>query len=100
MVKFSEDNKTVTVKIDDKLNWTDGNPVTAEDYAFAFEVIGNKDYDGPRYDESFENIVGMTDYHDGKASSISGIKILNDKEVSITFIEASPSTKSGLWDTP
>ncbi|WP_046226568.1 oligopeptide ABC transporter substrate-binding protein [Paenibacillus dauci] len=99
-IKLSNENKTVTVTINDKLNWTDGNPVTAEDYAFAFEVIGNKDYEGVRYDELMMNIVGMEDYHAGKAKTISGIKILNDKEVQIDFIKATPSVKSGLWSYP
>lgn len=99
-ISFSNDNKTVNVKIDDKLNWSDGNPVTAEDYVFAFEVIGNKDYDGVRYDTSFMNIVGMEDYHAGKAKTISGIKVVNDKEVQINFKEADPSVKSGLWSYP
>ncbi|WP_322904345.1 oligopeptide ABC transporter substrate-binding protein [Paenibacillus campi] len=99
-LSFSSDNKTATVKIDDKLNWTDGNPVTAEDYAFAFEVIGSPDYDGVRYDSSFTNIVGMADYHAKKSKTISGIKIVNDKEVQITFINPDPSVKAGLWAYP
>ncbi|WP_411342667.1 oligopeptide ABC transporter substrate-binding protein [Paenibacillus sp. WLX1005] len=99
-LSFSEDNKTATVKIDDKLNWTDGNPVTAEDYAFAFEVIGDPDYDGVRYDSTFTNIVGMEDYHAKKAQTISGIKVVNDKELQITFINPDPSIKAGLWSYP
>lgn len=99
-LSFSEDNKTATVKIDDKLNWTDGNPVTAEDYAFAFEVIGDPDYDGVRYDSTFTNIVGMEDYHAKKAKTISGIKVVNDKELQITFITPDPSIKAGLWSYP
>lgn len=99
-VEFSNENKTVTVTINDKLNWSDGNPVTAEDYAFAFEVIGNKDYDGVRYDSSFMNIVGMQDYHAGKAKTISGIKVLGDKQVEINYKQADPSVKSGLWSYP
>ncbi|KEO79597.1 oligopeptide ABC transporter substrate-binding protein [Paenibacillus polymyxa] len=99
-ISFSPDNKAVTVKIDPKLNWTDGNPVTAEDYAFSYEVIGHKDYEGPRYDSFMTNIVGMEDYHAGKAKTISGIKVLNEKEVTIHFKEPNPSVKSGLWSTP
>ncbi|MFD1884253.1 oligopeptide ABC transporter substrate-binding protein [Paenibacillus wenxiniae] len=99
-LSFSEDNKTATVKIDDKLNWSDGNPVTAEDYAFAFEVIGDPDYDGVRYDSTFTNIVGMEDYHAKKAKTISGIKVVNDKELQISFINPDPSIKAGLWSYP
>ncbi len=99
-LSFSEDNKTATVKIDDKLNWSDGNPVTAEDYAFAFQVIADPNYDGVRYDSTFTNIVGIADYHAGKAKTISGIKVVNDKELQITFISADPSIKAGLWSYP
>ncbi|WP_322922925.1 oligopeptide ABC transporter substrate-binding protein [Paenibacillus campi] len=99
-LSFSSDNKTATVKIDDKLNWSDGNPVTAEDYAFAFEVIGDPNYDGVRYDSTFTNIVGMTDFHAKKAKTISGLKVVNDKELQITFINPDPSMKAGLWSYP
>lgn len=41
---------------------------------FPYEIIGNKDYTGIRYDDTFRNIVGMEEYHDGSADTISGIK--------------------------
>ena len=48
-------------------------PVTAEDWLFAHEVIGHAEYEGPRYDSTLKNVVGMEEYHDGKADTISGI---------------------------
>ncbi|NRD78427.1 oligopeptide ABC transporter substrate-binding protein [Bacillus sp. BRMEA1] len=96
--KLSNDNKTITVKIKDNVNWSDGKPVTAQDYEYSFLVIGNKDYTGVRYgDAIIQSIVGMKEYHEGKASNISGIKIIDQKTLSITFDKANPSLLTGLW---
>lgn len=96
--QMSNNNKTITVKIKDNVNWTDGQPVTAQDYEYSFLVIGNKDYTGVRYgDAIIQSIVGMDKYHAGKAKNISGIKIINNKTLSITFTKANPSLLTGLW---
>ncbi|MEK4663569.1 oligopeptide ABC transporter substrate-binding protein [Priestia sp. FSL H7-0729] len=97
----SEDGKTFTLTIRDNVNWHDGKPVTAEDLQFAYEVIGNKAYDGPRYDSNFTSVVGMEEYHAGKAKTISGIKVLSDKQISITYKESTPSLLTGgVWTYP
>ncbi len=77
--EVSDDNRTFTFTIRDGVNWHDGEPVTAEDWAFAHEVIGHPDYNGPRYKASFRNIEGMEAYHNGEADSISGIEVVDEK---------------------
>lgn len=79
---------TVTLKKD--IKWSDGQPVTADDLIYPYEVIGNKDYTGIRYDDHYINIVGMEEYHEGKAASISGIKKIDDLTIEITFKEMNP----------
>ncbi|MCR2805269.1 oligopeptide ABC transporter substrate-binding protein [Paenibacillus soyae] len=97
----SEDGKTFTFTIRDNVNWHDGQPVTAEDWLFAHEVIGHPDYDGPRYDSNMTNVVGMEEYHDGKADTISGIEVLGDKQLRITYKQATPSLiTGGIWTYP
>lgn len=96
-VDYSDDHRTITVKLHDDLNWSTGEPVTADDYLFSFEVIGNKDYDGVRYDEIFENIEGMTAYHEGKADKISGLRVVDEKTAEIKYTQANPAVKTGLW---
>ncbi|WP_018665229.1 oligopeptide ABC transporter substrate-binding protein [Heyndrickxia acidiproducens] len=99
--KLSNANKTITIKIKDNVNWSDGKPVTAEDLEFAYLVIGNKDYTGVRYgDPLMQNIVGMDAYHSGKADKISGIKVIDDKTISITWKSANPSVLTGIWTNP
>ncbi|ALC80356.1 MULTISPECIES: oligopeptide ABC transporter substrate-binding protein [Bacillus] len=98
--EVSEDKKTFTFTIRDNVNWHDGKPVTAEDWAFAFEVLGDPDYPGTRFAEA-SNVQGFEDYRSGKADSISGLKIIDDKTLQITFVEANPSLlASGIWTHP
>ncbi|XID95598.1 oligopeptide ABC transporter substrate-binding protein [Paenibacillaceae bacterium WGS1546] len=97
----SEDGRTFTFTIRDNVNWHDGTPVTAQDWLFAHEVIGHKDYTGVRYDSTFTNIVGMEEYHSGAASTISGIEVLNDKQLKITYEQSNPSlVTGGIWTYP
>ncbi|RRD41027.1 oligopeptide ABC transporter substrate-binding protein [Leptotrichia sp. OH3620_COT-345] len=80
-------NKKAIIKIKDNVKWSDGQPMVAEDVIYAYEVIGSKDYEGIRYDDENEKIIGMKEYHAGKADTISGIKKIDDKTVEITFTE-------------
>lgn len=89
---------TFTFKIKDNVNWHDGEPVKAEDWAFSFEVIGHPDYTGVRYGPDFSNIVGMEEYNAGEADTISGIEIVDEKTLKITYKESQPSLLTGgVW---
>ncbi|WP_067729002.1 oligopeptide ABC transporter substrate-binding protein [Oceanobacillus damuensis] len=91
---------TVTFMIRDNVNWHDGEPVTAEDLAFAYEVIGSPEYTGVRY-YYIEDVVGMEAYNAGEADAIEGLEIVDDKTLSVTFTNANPSLlASGLWTSP
>ena len=88
-------NKKATIKIKDGIKWSDGVPLTADDIVYAYEVLGNKDYTGIRYTEEFQKVIGMNDYHNGKAKTISGVKKIDDKTVEISFSEMGQSIFSG-----
>ena len=81
------ENKKATIKIKDGMKWSDGQPIVADDIIYTYEVIGNKEYTGVRYSDESAKIVGMEDYKAGKASTISGIKKIDDKTVEISFKE-------------
>ncbi|KGA96529.1 ABC transporter substrate-binding protein [Alkalihalobacillus alcalophilus ATCC 27647 = CGMCC 1.3604] len=96
-----EDNRIWTLTIRDNVNWHDGTPVTAEDWAFAHYVIADPDYDGVRFDSSLRNIEGIVDYHNGEADEISGIEIIDEKTLRITYVQATPSLiTGGVWTYP
>ena len=81
------ENKKATIKIKDGMKWSDGQPIVADDVIYPYEVVGNKDYTGVRYSDESAKIVGMEEYKAGKASTISGIKKIDDKTVEISFKE-------------
>lgn len=93
-VKFDKDAKTATYELNKKLTWSDGVPVTSDDLIFVYNCIANKDYTGVRYDSDYQNVVGIEEYHDGKANTISGLKKIDDKTLQVTFKEFYPGI---LW---
>lgn len=96
--EYSEDYTLWTFTIGDNVNWHDGKPVTAEDWAFSYEVIGHPDYDGVRYGSDFTIIEGMEAYNAGEVDEISGIKVVDDKTLEITYTNPTPSLLSGgVW---
>ena len=82
--KVSDDEKTITYDIKDNAVWHDGEKVTAEDVAFTFTSMASGDYTGGYYGD-VKNIKGAEDYHDGKADSVEGIKIIDEDTVEIEF---------------
>lgn len=98
---YEQDGNTFIFTIRDNVNWHDGEPVTAEDWAFAHEVIGHPDYDGIRYNDDFKNIVGMEAYHAGEVDTIEGIEVVDEKTLRITYEEVTPSLVTGsIWTYP
>lgn len=96
--EHSEDYTVWTYTIRDNVNWHDGEPVKAEDWAFSYEVIGHADYDGPRYGSDFTIIEGMEEYNAGEAEEISGIKVVDEKTLEITYTKPTPSLLAGgIW---
>ncbi|GIO24814.1 oligopeptide ABC transporter substrate-binding protein [Oceanobacillus sp. J11TS1] len=95
--EMNDEGNEFTFTIRDEVNWHDGEPVTAEDWAFAIEVIADPDYDGVRYGD-VTSIVGVEEYHDGKADSIEGLEIIDEKTLKMTFKQPTPSLLSGgIW---
>ncbi|MGF2053768.1 oligopeptide ABC transporter substrate-binding protein [Vagococcus fluvialis] len=87
------EKKTIKLTITKDAKWSDGEPVIAEDLIQPYLVIAHPDYAGIRYGEDFTNVVGVEEYHDGKADSISGIKKIDDKSIEITYKEMNPGMK-------
>ncbi|MFI3620998.1 oligopeptide ABC transporter substrate-binding protein [Vagococcus fluvialis] len=87
------DKKTIKLTITKDAKWSDGEPLVAEDLIQPYLVIAHPDYAGIRYGEDFTNVVGVEEYHDGKADSISGLKKIDDKSIEITYKEMNPGMK-------
>lgn len=93
---LKQDNsaKTITVTVKPNVKWSDGQPVVARDLVYAYEIMANKATKSQRYTESLQNIEGLTEYHDGKADSISGLTMPkgdNGDTMVIHFKQMKPS---------
>ena len=99
---YDQAAQTMTLKMKDGVKWHDGQPVTLDDLVYAYEVICDKDYEGMRYDEQFTNIVGVEEFHAGKAKTISGLELSPDKmTLTIKFKNFFPSILvGGIWIAP
>lgn len=93
-IKFDNKAKTATITINPKVKWSDGQPVTSRDVAFSYEIIANKDSNSTMYTDDMNDIIGMKDYHDGKANSISGLQMPNDHTLVVHFSQMKPSMKT------
>lgn len=86
---ISDDFLTITFTIRDGVYWHDGEPLTAEDFLFTYEVLASAEYaasGGVRFGQQNErSIVGIMDFHEGNADYIAGIEVIADNEFSITF---------------
>lgn len=102
-IKFNYKAKTATVKINPKVKWSDGQPLTTKDYEYAYEIIANKATKSQRYTDSLQDLKGLKAYHEGKADSISGFEIKSDTEAVLHFEKMSPSmatSGSGIvWES-
>ncbi|MBW1219290.1 oligopeptide ABC transporter substrate-binding protein [Lactobacillus helveticus] len=91
--KLDRKAKTVTIEVKKGVKWSDGKQVTAKDVEYEYEIMANKGSKSQRYTALLQDIVGLTDYHDGKSKTISGIEMPdgeNGRKVVIHFKEMKP----------
>src|SRR5699024_513697 len=84
-VDFDVENKQVTITIPEGQKWDDGEDLTIDDVIWPYYVVGHPDYQGIRYGEDFENVVGMKEYHEGSAEEISGLERVDDYTLKVTY---------------
>ncbi|KIL45679.1 oligopeptide ABC transporter substrate-binding protein [Jeotgalibacillus soli] len=95
----TEDNKVYTFTFEQGVKWHDGEELTVHDWVFALETIADPDYDGPRY-TNVQTIEGAPAKNDGSAETISGINVIDDYTVEITFDEARVNNLENVWQYP
>lgn len=89
--EVSEDGKVWTFHVDPNAKFSDGTPVTAYDFEFSYYVAADPNYDG-RSDYGPAQIVGWDEYHSGNATTIEGIKVLDDHTFQVTVKESNALT--------
>jgi oligopeptide transport system substrate-binding protein len=93
----SEDGLTVTFVLRDGLEWTNGDPVTAQDFEYAWKRTVSPEL-GADYAYQFYGIVGAQDYNncDAKKDDCAaladkmGVKAVDDKTLEVTLTSPQP----------
>ncbi len=96
----SADGLTWTFKIRPELNWSDGEPLTAEDFVFALQHAATTGYDFAWYWSFAGGIKNWDDVTAGKADvSTLGLKAVDDKTLEVTTNAPKPYLPSvvSLW---
>lgn len=94
-MKLDQKAKTITITVKKGVKWSDGKQVTAKDIEYPYEILANKKTKAQRYSSQLEEIIGMKEYHEGKAKTISGIE-LPDGESGRTVILHFKEMKPGM----
>ncbi len=96
-VETSEDGKTVTYTLRDDLKWTNGDPVTAEDYEYSWKRTVSPEL-GADYAYQFYGIVGAQEYNscDPKKDECAAladkmaVNAVDDKTLEVKLTSAQP----------
>lgn len=83
-IDTSPDGLTYNVKLRQGVKWHDGQPLTANDVKFTYQIPLHKDYTGG-LGPDFQAIKGAAEYKAGTASEVSGIKVVDDRTLQITL---------------
>ncbi|TMW73458.1 oligopeptide ABC transporter substrate-binding protein [Alteribacter natronophilus] len=102
---ISEDGKTITFNIEPGVKWHNGEELTAQDMAYAWQVIAHPDYTATRF-SNVEMIVGaqevkdLEDYDAEATHELEGVTIVDDHTIQVELTEAAPNTILNLWTNP
>ncbi len=86
----SPDGMQITFELRDDVKWHDGRAFSAKDVVFTLEYLIKTPGLNAVALNTFKSIAGAKEYLDGKASSISGIKV-NGNTVTLTFSTLDPN---------
>jgi oligopeptide transport system substrate-binding protein len=86
----SPDGKTYTFHINPKAQFQDGRPVQAEDVKYSWERALSPDTASVTASNFLGDIVGARDVVSGNATSISGLKIIDDATIEVTIDAPKP----------
>ncbi|HEU0165544.1 MAG TPA: ABC transporter substrate-binding protein, partial [Thermomicrobiales bacterium] len=82
--EFTVDNLTINLKLQPNATFSDGTDLTADDVAFTIAGHLNPKTASVRA-AKFLSIAGAQEYVDGKATTVSGIKVVDPKTLTITL---------------
>lgn len=95
----TDDSQHYTFTFQKGVKWHDGEELTVHDWVFALETIATIGPGHQRY-TNVSNIVGTAAFTDGTADHISGIEVVDDYTINITFDIPRVNNLENLWTYP
>jgi microcin C transport system substrate-binding protein len=71
---YSDDNTTMYFRLNPDARWSDGKPVTPEDYVFTLEFMRSKEIVAPWYNTYYTDEIGEVVIYDAHTISVSSTK--------------------------
>ncbi len=84
--EVSEDSRVHTFALRSGVTWQDGEPFTAEDVKFTYDLVTKADWPGG-LDSYFAQIEGATEHKAGEAEELTGVQVIDESTVEITLIQ-------------
>ncbi|MBM01530.1 MAG: ABC transporter substrate-binding protein [Chloroflexi bacterium] len=79
----SENGTLYTFTLRENIKFSDGSPVTANDFMYSFNRAANPDTESPVAELYLGDIIGVQEVLDGESTEISGIKVIDDRNLQI-----------------
>jgi peptide/nickel transport system substrate-binding protein len=80
-IEVNADATEYIFHLPENAEWSDGEPLTAEDVKFTYELALNPVHVNPSWTQTFVSVVGVDEYRNGEADSVEGIQIVDDYTV-------------------
>lgn len=91
MPEISEDGKTYTIQLRDDANWSNGDPVTADDFVYAWQRLASPENEANYMFLLDGTVVNGSDIiNDGMDPEKLGVKAVNDKELEVQLEKPVP----------
>jgi peptide/nickel transport system substrate-binding protein len=96
---LSADGLTATYRLRPALVWSDGTPITGEDYRYAVDAVARSKATLAK--SRFQDVAGWNDYVQGNSTTISGIEVSPDgRTVTIRLTRVFCAALGGLGFSP
>ena len=83
---ISEDGRTITFKLRQDIRFSNGRPITSEDFAYSLQRILNPAVKSPGQG-FYRNIAGARAYQDGSADRVSGLRTPDLETLEIELVQ-------------
>jgi len=84
--EVSDDGKVYTFHLKPDLKFSDGTPITAQDFRYAWMRVLDPKTASPGA-QFFTGIVGAQDYLDGNATDVPGIEVPDQRTLKVTLVQ-------------